>query len=151
MLEHNIHEHVKHSKGLLKKPLVQGAFKQTPENIKIRSHFLHTITNSTREERRTNCTYQYKECSNQSTQNPTEQPENTEDNQWRVFKCKKRGRNNPDLIINRKQPKAFDCSQEDPLPTHNTVEGLEEVSENANISMEPAREVNFSNFYLKTQ
>jgi len=34
MLEHNIHEHVKHSKRLPKKPLVQGPLKQTPENIK---------------------------------------------------------------------------------------------------------------------
>jgi len=44
------------------------------------------------------------------------------------------------LIINRKQSKAVDCCQENPLPTRNTFEGLEEVSENANISTEPARE-----------
>jgi len=71
MLENNIHKHVKHSKELLKKPLVQGALKQTPVNITTRSHPLRTITvkDSTREERRT---HQCKECSNQSIQNLTE-------------------------------------------------------------------------------
>jgi len=98
MLEHNIQEHVKHSKGLLEKPMVQGALKQTLENIKIKSHPLRTtaVKDSTREERRASCTHQCKECSNQSTQNPTQQPENGEDNQWRVIRSKKRGRNSPD-------------------------------------------------------
>jgi len=82
MLEHNIHEHVKYSKELLKKPMVQGALKQTLQNIKTRSHPLRTtaMKDLTREEIRANCTHQCKECSNQSTQNPTEQPENSEDN-----------------------------------------------------------------------
>jgi len=44
------------------------------------------------------------------------------------------------LITTRKQSKAVDCCQADPLPTHNTFEGLEEVSEDANISTEPVRE-----------
>jgi len=83
MLENNIHEHVKHSKDLLKKPLLQEVFKQTPENITIRSDPLRTtaMKDSTLEERRANCTYQCKECSNQSIQNLIEQPENSEDNQ----------------------------------------------------------------------
>jgi len=34
ILEHNIHEHVKHSKDLLKKPMAQEILKQTLENIK---------------------------------------------------------------------------------------------------------------------
>jgi len=78
MLEHNIHKHVKHSKGLLKKSLVQGALKQTPENIKTRSHPLCIIAvkDATCEEKRANCTHQCKECSNQSIQNLTEIPEN---------------------------------------------------------------------------
>jgi len=78
MFENNICEYVKHSKRLLKKPLLQGALKQTPENITIRSHPLHTTAakDLTREERRANSTHQCKECSNQSIQNLTEQPEN---------------------------------------------------------------------------
>jgi len=58
-----------------------------------------------------------------------------------VVKGKKKGRNSPDLIINRKQSKAVDSCQEDPLPTHNTFEGLEEVSEDANNSTESTKEV----------
>jgi len=66
MLEHNIYEHMKQGKRLPKKPLVQGPLKQTPENIKTRSHSLRTtlVKDSTREERRANCTHQWKECSN---------------------------------------------------------------------------------------
>jgi len=91
MLEHNIHEHVKHSKGLLRKLLVQEALKQT-ENIQTKSHPLRitAVKDSTRKVRRANYTHQCKECSNQSIQNLTEQPENSEDNQWRVIKGKKR-------------------------------------------------------------
>jgi len=81
MLEHNIDEDVKHSKGLLKKPMVQGILKQTLENINTRSLRTTAMKDSTCEERRANYTYECKECSNQFTQNPTEQPENRKDNQ----------------------------------------------------------------------
>jgi len=117
MLEHNIHEHVK----------------------QIRSYPLRTtaVKDSTREERRANCTHQCKECSDQSTQNPIEHPEN-KDNQWSVLRGKKRGRNSPDLTTIRRQSKV-NCWQEKPIPTYNNFEGLEEVSEDANNSTESAR------------
>jgi len=60
MLEHNIHEHVKQTRSY---PLRTTAVK-----------------NSTREERRANCTHQCKEYSDQSIQNSTEYPENSVDN-----------------------------------------------------------------------
>jgi len=64
ILEHNIHEHVKHIERLLKKPLVQGALKQTLGNItkeyQKRSHLLPTtaVKDPTREERRFHSTMQ---------------------------------------------------------------------------------------------
>jgi len=66
MLEHNIHEHVKHSKRF-KKPMIQGALKQTLDNVKTRSYPLRIIAekDSTHKERKANCTHQCKECSNQ--------------------------------------------------------------------------------------
>jgi len=85
MLEHNLQEHGK----------------QTT------SYTLRTtaVKDSMREKRRANCTHQCKECSEQSTQNPTEHPENSEDNQWTEVRSTKRGRNSPDLTMIRKQSK----------------------------------------------
>jgi len=121
MLEHNIHEHVKQT----------------------RSYPLRTIAvkDSTREERRANCTHQCKECSDKSTQNFTEHPENSgiqriTSGMWLGVR---RGRNSPDLTTIRKQSKA-NCWQEKPIPTYNSFEGLEKVSEDANNSTESVRE-----------
>jgi len=119
MLEHNIHEQVKQTRSY--PPRTTAA------------------KDSTREKRRAYCTYQYKECSDQSTQNSIEQPENSEDNQWSMVRVKKRDRNSPDLTTIRKQSKT-DCWQEKPIATYNTFEELEEVSENANNSTESVRE-----------
>jgi len=65
MLEHNIHKHAKHSKRIPKKPMVQRALKQTLDKIKSYSLRTTTENNPTHEERRTYCTHQCKECSNQ--------------------------------------------------------------------------------------
>jgi len=67
MLKQNNHGHVKHSRGIARKPMVQKPLKQTFDNIKTRSHPLHTTTESdlTYEERRVTCTHQCKKCSNQ--------------------------------------------------------------------------------------
>jgi len=75
MLEYNIHEYAKHSKGISKKSMVQRALKQTLHNIKTKSYSLRTIAENdpTHEEKRENRTHQCKECPNQFTQNPTEQ------------------------------------------------------------------------------
>jgi len=70
------------------------------------------------------------------------------DNQQRVVRDKKRGRNSPDMIMNRKQSIAVDCCQEDTLPTHNSFEGLEKMSEDANISTEPAKEAKLPPIFI---
>jgi len=103
MLEHNIHGHTKYSK-IPKKLMVQRAFKQTLHNIKTRPYPLRTTAENdpSHEGRRANCTYQSKECFNQFTQNSIEQPEDSEDSQWRVVRGKKRGQNSSDLITIKK-------------------------------------------------
>jgi len=53
MLEHNIHEQAKNSKGMPKKPMVQRTLKQSQDNIKTRSYSVRTAAehNPTHEER----------------------------------------------------------------------------------------------------
>jgi len=142
MLENNISEHVKHSNELFKKPMIQGTLKQTLVNIKTRPYPMRTTAekDSTHEERRANCTHQCKECSNQSVKNPTKQPENSEDNQWRVVRGNQKSWSNPNLITIRKQSKTVDWSPKEPLLIYNTFKGLKEVYEDANNSTERVRE-----------
>jgi len=65
-----------------------------------------------------------------------------------VVKDKKRGQNSPDLITIRKQLKANDCWQEEPIPIYNTFEELEEVYEDANNSTKPVRELKPSPIFI---
>jgi len=81
MLEHNIHEYVKHSKELLKKPawykvLSNPGTHQTKiiSSVYNSSEIFHTL-------REMSSLHLTMECSNQSTQHTTEQPEISEDNQ----------------------------------------------------------------------
>jgi len=114
-----------------------------------RSYTLRTTTvkDSTREERRANCIHQCKECSEQSTKNPTEHPENSKDNQWTEVRSTKRGRNRPDLTTIRKQSKT-NYWQVKPMSTHNTFEGLEEVSDETNNNTESIREAKLPPIFI---
>jgi len=97
------------------------------------------VKDSIREVIRAKCTHQYKECSEKSSQNPTEHPESSEDNQWNEVRGTKRGRNSPDLTTIRKQSKT-NYWQVKPISTYNTFEGLEDVSDDTNNSIESVRE-----------
>jgi len=76
---------------------------------------------------------------------PIEYPESSEDNQWTVVRDKKRGRNRSDLTTIRKQSKYW---QVKPISTHNTFEGLEEVSDDTNNSTESVREAKPSPIFI---
>jgi len=115
MLEHNLQEHGKQT---------------TSYTVRTTA-----VKDSIREERRANYTHQCKECSEESTQNPTKHPENSEDNQWTEVRGTKSGRNSPDLTTIRKQSKT-NYWQVKQISTHNTFEGLEEVSDETNNSTE---------------